>query len=250
MVKQINWNKIKQNKPAIFDWLVFLLSFSMGFIFPSLKSFVVSSAFSNWMLAALVLYIGGIYLKHRPLYYRLARSGNKEEIPYRFFLIIGHWVIMFAVVIFAEQAFRRVTGLPGLRPGDGSGFGTVIGIFLAAFITWLAFRPGGKSKKIFSEKYLFRRELVADVFLISGVAMLSFVFWEKSIFAVFMNMPMGSVGDVCMRFILLSLAYVMFYLPLRYLYLIEDHFSRQAWRRLMLIFILILLRGLFAALNF
>jgi len=249
MPTQINWSKIKQNKPAIFDWLVFLFSFSMGFIFPSLRSFIASSSFSNWMLAALVLYIGGICLKHGPLYYRLARAGNHEEIPYRFFLIIGHWVIMMAVIIFADEAFRRLMGLPTLRQGEGSGYGTVTGIFLGAFITWLAFRPGGKNKKILAEGYLFRRELAADILLITGVAMLSFVFWEKSILAVFINMPMGSVGDVCMRFILLSLAYIMFYLPLRYLYLIEDHFSKQAWRRLLLIFIFILLRGILTALD-
>ena len=245
------WNKLKENKPAIFDWLVFIFSFSLGFIFPSLAQFVASRSFSNWMLAALVLYVVGVLLKHRPLYYRLAISGNKQEaIPYLLFLIIGHWVIMVAVIIFAEEAFRRITGLPQIGAGGASGYSTFLGIFIAAFITWLVFRPAGKNIKPLSKSNLFYRELIADTILITGVAMLSFVFWEKSILAVMTQMPMGSIGDVCMRFILLSLAYIMFYLPLRYLYLVEDHFSKGAWRRLMLIFGFIVLRGLLAALHF
>ena len=64
------------------------------------------------------------------------------------------------------------------------------------------------------------------------------------------HMPVNGVGDVIMLFIFLGVSYVLFYLPLRYLYLIEDHFSRQAWRRLLLIFILILLRGLFEAVRY
>lgn len=245
----IQWNNIKQNKPAIFDWLVFIFSMSAGFIFPSLGSFFATPAFSNWMLAALVLYTCGVWLKHRPLYYRLAKAGNPQTaIPYLLFLMIGHWVIMVSAIVFAEAAFRRVTGIA--QPKEtASGVSVFITICMAAFITWLAFRPGGKNSKPLTDARLFKWELTADVFLISGVAMLSFVFWEKIILALMLQMRIDGIGDIAFLFLFMGISYVLFYLPLRYLYLIEDHFNRQAWRRLLLIFTLVLLRGLFTALS-
>jgi hypothetical protein len=246
----IQWNSIKQNKPAIFDWLVFIFSMSVGFIYPSLKDFFVTPAFSNWMLATLVLYVAGVCLKHRPLYYRLAKAGNPQtKIPYLLFLIIGHWFIMVSAVVFAEAAFRRVTGISPTPPATASGFG-IIATVIAALITWLAFRPGGKSSKPLAEARLFKLELAADVLLISGVAMLSFVFWEKIILALMVRMPIHGMGDIVFLFLFTGITYVLFYLPLRYLYLIEDHFNRQAWKRLVLIFTLVLVRGLFTALSF
>jgi hypothetical protein len=53
---------IQKNNTALFDWLVFAISFSLGFIFPGLKAFASSPSFSFWMLAALLLYISGAWL--------------------------------------------------------------------------------------------------------------------------------------------------------------------------------------------
>lgn len=246
----IQWNEIKQNKPAIFDWLVFLFSMSMGFVFPSLGGFVNTPAFSRWMFVALLLYVAGLCLKHRPLYYRLAKAGNPNpSVPFLLLLLIGHWMIFLFVWMFAEDAFRQWTGLQQLPIGNTSGYSVAASILGAIFITWLAFRPAGKNRKALPENYLLRRELAADLLLISGVAMLSFVFWEKSMMAMMARMPINGVGDVIVLFVFLCVAYVLFYLPLRYLYLIEDHFSKAAWKRLSLIFLLIMIRALFSALQ-
>jgi hypothetical protein len=245
------WNSIKQNKPAIFDWLVFAISLLMSLIFPELKDLTASTSFSGWMLAGLVLYIIGLFLKHRPVYYRLAKQGRQQKHPaLLLFLIIGHWIIMLAVVVIAEQAFRHIVGLPPV-PKDHpvSGWQVFINIVLSIAVTWLAFRPARKSKKTFTEKYIFRRELIGDVVLISAVSMLSFVFWENSLLSAMAHMRMDTFGNILVLFIFLCFAYMLFYLPLRYLYLIEDQ-PRQAWRRLLLIFILILVRGLFEAMRF
>jgi hypothetical protein len=162
--------------------------------------------------------------------------------------MIGHWVIMVSAIVFAEPAFRRVLGIS--QPKEtATGLSIVIIIIIAAFITWLAFRPGGKSSKALSDTRLFTWELAADVFLISGVAMLSFVFWEKIILALMLHMSIQGIGDVAFLFLFMGITYVLFYLPLRYLYLIEDHFNSQAWKRLLLIFTLVLVRGLLTALS-
>ncbi len=242
-------NHIKDNKPALFDWLVLMLSISLGFIFPSLKDFVHSPAFSNLILAALVLYVVGTCLKHQPLYYRLSMSGTKlEQIPYLLFLLIGHWSIIVALVIVSSSAFRRITGIPAFGDGEVPSWWLISVVLVGAgFITWLAFRRGPKVTKTFSPQYIFYRELAADILLITGVGILSFIFWEKGVMGAFDHMPLESFGDVVGIFLFLSIAYMMFYLPLRYLYLIEDHFSRRAWKRLLLIFLVVLIRSLIAS---
>ena len=103
--------------------------------------------------------------------------------------------------------------------------------------------------KYFSAKYLFRRELVADIFLLAAVSILSFVFWEKGIISLLSHRKTASVGDVWFLFVFLAIAYIIFYLPLRYLFLVEDHFSRKTWRRMLLIFAFLLIKSLFEMLK-
>ena len=247
----VAFNRIKQNKPAVFDWLVFAISLLLGLVFPELSDLTTSASFSGWMLGGLLLYMLGLWLKHQPVYHRLAKQAKPQKgISYIIFLIIGHWLIMLAVVMIAEGAFRNIIGLPQV-PADSpiSGSQVFTSIVVSILITWLAFRPGGKSRKPVTEKYLFTRELAGDILLITGVSLLSFVFWEKSLLPAIAYMRLGSIGDICMLFIFLSFAFMLFYLPLRYLYLIEDH-SNKAWRRLLLIFMLILIRALLEAMLF
>jgi hypothetical protein len=246
-----DWKNIKEQRPALFDWLVFTISLLMGLIFPELKDLAGSASFPGWMLAALILYTAGLMLKHRPVYQRLATQGNTQNnVPFLLFLIIGHCLIMVLVAMSAAPAVRYIAGQPHLAANESS-TGTVIisSTILALLITWLAFRPGGNSRKLLSQPTLFRRELVADILLISAVSILSFVFWEKSLVGAMEQMPLGNWGSIYMLFIFVCVSYILFYLPLRYLYLIEDSSSRETWKRLLLIFVLILLRGVFESMR-
>lgn len=245
------FNRIKEHKPAIFDWMVFTISVLLGFVFPHLSDLTASGSFSAWMLGGLVLYTSGLCFKHQPVYYRLAKEGKAVTyIPYLFLLIIGHWIIMLAVLIVAESSFRQMLSLAQMPKDSAATGGQILtAIITAAFITWLAFRPGGKRRKNVSEKKIITTELIGDVVLITGVSLLSFVFWEKTILDAMVHMRMNSIGEICLLFIFLSFAYMLFYLPLRYLYFIEDH-SKKTWRRLLIIFLLVLVRGLFEALRY
>jgi hypothetical protein len=244
---------IKINRPALFDWLVFSISFSLGFIFPGLKDFVSSPSFSYFMFTGLFLYTAGAWLKHRPLSYRVTTTGeNLREVPAMLFLVIGHWIIIITAIIFSASAVSKITGLKftGVNDDVRPVFIWLI-IFLAGFINWLVFRP--KKRKHFNKRYsaswLFRRELVADILLIAGVSILSFIFWDKSIMALLAHSQTDSINGIWFLFIMLAICFMLFYLPLRYLYLIEDHTSNQTWRRLFIIFGLLLLRSLFEMLR-
>ena len=244
---KITADQINKNRPALFDWIVVTTSFSLGFIFPVLGEFVFSSRFSWWMLTALVLYVAGVVLKHQPLSNRVYFSKRKRAIPYVLFLIVGHWCIFMAVIFFCGTAVFSVIGGPGSEKNIyNSGPFIFTAMFLPGIITWLVFRNKVPSDRIIraSDEYLFRRELIGDILLATSVSFISFVFWEKGVIALLSNRPASSFDEVWFIFVFLSIAYILFYLPIRYLYLLEDHSSRQTWKRMLLIFALLLIRSL------
>jgi hypothetical protein len=236
------------DRPAVFDWLVFILSFSLGFIFPNTGEFVLSKQFSGWMLVILVLYAAGSWLKHIPLSYRIIKTGRKRESPLMIFLLAGHWCIMLLLIIFAESAFFSLLGMPSMIDknvkNDSFIFFTMI---FSLYLTWLVYRSKKlpKSYKEHSAVWLARRELVADCLLIASVSVLTYVLWEKGIMTLLGMKAVESFLEVCFLFVMLSITYILLYLPLRYLYLIEDLSNRQTWKRMLLIFAFLLLRSFF-----
>lgn len=240
---------IQENKPALFDWFVFSISFSLGFIFPTFRDLASSPLFSFLVLTALVLYASGAWLKHLPLYERLRLTGRK--LPFILFVcfICIHYVLILAAVIFSMPAARIILSLPPAATKTITGTAVVItGFLVPTFITWLVFRNEKSKYKKYSSDYLFWRELAGDICLVFGVSIFSFIIWDKAILAGLFNVPVTSLKDVWSLFILLALSYILFYLPLRYLFLVEDHFSRT-WKRMLLIFGLLLLKALFEILN-
>lgn len=239
-------NYIQQSRFALFDWSVVVISFSLGFVFPTISDFIRSPGFYNWMLAALFLYITGAFLKQLPLSYRMDLSGRPlRQIPYTIFLVIGHWIIIFLAVIFSEPAFRKLVDLPPI-PKENTSDWHWVAAAIAAFVTWLVYRSKTKwkRKKVYPVNTLFWMELIADIFLTSGVAIFSFVFWEKGAMALLSRSPTNTIGDIWFLFIFLAILFLFFYLPLRYLYFIEDSQGGANRRRLLYIFGFMLLRAL------
>lgn len=240
---------IQKNRAALFDWLVLSISFLLGFIFPTLSDFFQSPGYYNWMLASLLLYIAGAALKHLPLSYRLTLSAKTlKQIPYLIFLLIGHWLILLSVIIFSEPAIRHLLHLPALQKDTAiNGWMIMAASTAAGFITWLVYRTKSMRniKKKYSAAYLFRMELVADIFLIAAVSIFSFVFWEKGVMGMLSKSSTQTIGDIWFLFIFLAILFLFFYLPLRYLYFIENREGRGNRKRLFLIFGFILLKALF-----
>jgi hypothetical protein len=112
---------IQTNRAALFDWLVIFISFSLGVAFPALSDFIRSPGFFNWMLTALLLYIVGAVVKDLPLSHRLSfRTRSPKPVPYVLFLVIGHWLTMFFLVILAEPAIRKLLQLPALTDDNAA----------------------------------------------------------------------------------------------------------------------------------
>jgi hypothetical protein len=240
------------NRAALFDWLVFMTSTLLGFVFKSLLDFLASPGFSYWIFGGLVAYIIGTWLKKRPLYERMQRTGDKpEQIPILLILLIGHWLIIFAVFLFSESAMRYMLHEPQtIGQGKLGGFMISFGMFFSIFMTWYVYHPIRKFEKITAKptKKTFYRELTGDILLYLSISFFTFAFWDKGIMTVMSNGMLKTPGDIFVLFLALSMAFGLFYLPLRYLFLLEDHHHRQTWQRLILIFGLILLRSLLTVL--
>lgn len=240
---------LQVNRAALFDWIVLLTSFLLSFVFPSLRDLITSPGFHNWILASLLLYITGAALKHLPLSYRLSTPGkNVPAIPYILFLVIGHWFIILFLVILAEPAIRHILQLPAVT-GKNAGSWQIItvSIVVATFVTWLVNRSKSKRKrrKGYTQRYLFWQELVADILLIAGVSIFSFIFWEKGVMAMLGRSSTQTVSDIWFLFVFLAILFLFFYLPLRYLFFMEDRERGRNRRRLLLIFVFILIKAFF-----
>jgi len=239
---------LQTNRAALFDWMVILISFSLGFVFPDLSDFIKSPGFFNWMLIALLLYIAGAVLKHFPLSYRFAITGKTpKEVPYVLFLIIGHWLIIFILVILAQPAINNWFHLGPITTTYLTSWPIVLlAITIACYVTWLVYRrkDNRKNRKRYSSQFLFWFELIADILLITGVSLISFVFWEKGVMSMLGRSSTKSIVDIWSLFVFFSILFILFYLPLRYLFFIEDN-SGSNFKRLLLIFGFILLRVLF-----
>lgn len=238
---------IHKNRAALFDGLVIGTSFLLGFIYPTLSDFIRSSWFSYWMLSALLLYTAGAVLKHIPLSYRLSRGGQQQPVPYIIFLVVGHWFIMVFAIVLSESAFRTLLHLPPLTEKNMASWQLICtACLVAAVITWQVYRSKSK-KRDFSEKamaWMIPRELLADLLLVTGVSIFSFVFWEKGVMAMLERASTQTIGDIWFLFVFLSVLFLFFYLPLRYLFFIENRGGRGNRKRLFLIFGFMLLRAL------
>lgn len=239
---------IEQNRPAIVDWVVFSASMLMGFAFPSLAGIGLKLWVSKVMLAAVVLYTLGAWLKRLPLYYRIIVEKKGERyIPYEFFLIVGHWLVLMIVVMLSIPAARMLVGLtPGsldeiMANLSGIAYCSLVSAGITAIVFWPKKKFRGAAA--YHAAFRFRRELVADCFLIISITIFTFAFWEKGVMVMF-DRPINNVSDIFYSFLTFGACYVLFYLPLRFLYLVEDHSHNQTWKRLLIIFSLVLLRAL------
>lgn len=241
---------LEKYKSGLFDWLVFSICFSLGFIFRTSEEIFSSPLFSFLMLTALALYTVGAWLKHFPLYKRLDSTAK----PLTLFigLMVIHWFLLAAAVIFSAPAFRQIFGMPPVTREGPDNLVIIISCVAATIITWLVFRNDTWSNrsKSFSGLYLFRRELAGDICLAVGVSIFSFIIWEKAILAKLFNAPILSFSDIVSAIVGLALTYIIFYLPLRFLYLVEDKFSGKTWRRLGLIYLVFVLKGIIDLLCF
>jgi len=243
----------KLSRSAMFDWVVFFTSFSLSFVFPGFINLVASPAFPWLILGAIFLYTLGAWLKHLPLDIRASLPAYKKRtFPLKYAMMFGHWLILYGALYMLRLHLQNFFGLhfPGEKSGETDWYNWFCLLF-PVFITWLVYRGTRKNNRNkYTENLLFRRELVADILLCLSVSVLTFFFWERGVMGLMTKdiFPKNAPG-LMIQFLILAICFVLFYLPLRYLFLVEDHSSRQTWQRFFLIFGFLAIRFLFIFLD-
>lgn len=241
------------SRSALFDWIVLFTSFSLSFIFPGFVSLMASGVFPVLIYGAIIFYAVGAWLKHLPLDIRAALPNYKpRSFPLKYAMILGHWLILYGALYLVRAQLKEFFHLEwqGDKPEETDWYNW-ISIFLSVFITWLVYRAPRKNvPKKYDEQALFRRELTGDILLCISVSIFTFIFWERGVMGLMTKdiFPRAFPG-IAIQFLFLAICFVLFYLPLRYLFLVEDHSSRQTWQRFLLIFGFLSIRYLFILLE-
>jgi hypothetical protein len=173
---------------------------------------VVSSA----MVAQLV----GACLKRRPLQARLLARG--EEVGGAFPLLL---ILHFALTLVTAA------GIVALSPYETAGGTTVLVFFLSMVPTALVWRAMTPYKKPPPPDWRNSRavEVAADLCLFAYM-LVNLAVWNTLTAGA--NAPAAGVGDLLSRalgFVLVSPVVLLFYLPPRLLFLVEDYRYRATW---------------------
>ncbi|MFM2138639.1 MAG: hypothetical protein RJA57_946 [Bacteroidota bacterium] len=237
---------VREDRSAVLDWITFMLSLSLGFLFPSLRALVRSPQFPSLLLIAVGSYALGATLKQAPLRYRLHLMGRgPAHVPYAFILGLGHWILLFISLFLAAPAIARLLSLPAAQIHSGSrGIFIILYLIGASLVTWLVFRSKRPPVRSRRPGPLSAQELLADILLVAGVGFLTFLFWERVIMAVLGAYSIERPAHIWYLFLFLGFGFLLFYLPLRYLFIIDTERSGHILRRFSLFYVLLLVRAL------
>jgi hypothetical protein len=170
--------------------------------------------------SAFVAQMAGAYLKRRPLQTRLALRGEAGESPFGCFLIL-HFVLMLVTA-------SAILALSPLELGPGM---IVLTFFLCIIPTALVWRAMTPYQKLPERDWRNSRaaEAAADV-LLFGYMLVNLAVWNTVTSG--SATRVAGVGEFFTRllgFVILSPIILLFYIPPRLLFLVEDYKYRATW---------------------
>ncbi len=217
----------------IFDGATFFGNIITFSFVPSLGDEVVSATGGALLLLAVATQIGGAMWKKAYLPARLAQRGdlpvNKVTRGFMNLLLFNHFLLFAVISLFAFS----LVGIYDMQ-GSGSFYRGDIWVFIALLVggvcTYLVHSAEvGKPATAGRRKRAGWLEFGADGLLWVSVSLVTRIFWDG---LVEMIEPSRGVGLSSLGIVLLvamSLLYLFFYLPSRYLFLVEDYRSRWTW---------------------
>lgn len=164
--------------------------------------------------------IAGAWLKRRPLQARLRARG--ENVPSAFGCLL---ILHFALTLITS------VGIVALLSSKSSGGATVLVFFLSMIPTALVWRAMTPYKKPPAPGWRDSpaTETVADLFLFAYM-LVNLALWNTLTGGA--NLPASGLGDLASRalgFVLMSPVILLFYIPPRLLFLVEDYRYRATW---------------------
>lgn len=185
---------------------------------------------------AVITQLLGAVLKSNPLKHRLYEnsSGSSAGIMDIFMdvLLFFHF-ILFSVICLMSMALLGIVDLVD-RSTSGDDIWVVISLIIAGLLTYTVWRAGKRPSKapIKPIKYPFIQEALADGLLLISVSIITRFFWESWYPELEPSRGIGFTLPAIVLLVALSLLFIVFYLPSRYLFLVEDFRYGRTWLRM------------------
>jgi hypothetical protein len=224
----------------VFDGLAFAGSILFATTLP-LNGEELSEKTAGWLLSLAILFqLLGAIAKSGPLQRRLSQDTPASSMGCsdRMMKILLFWhFILFMVTAAMAFGYLGIVDLNNTGSDPGSEYWPAIAMLIAAvttFAVWRAGRrPAQKTQERFAQPGI---EYGADVLLSLSVSIMTYFFWDVVILGSVdsaRGIGFGARGLVLV--FSLSLLFVVFYLPSRYLFLIEDARYASTWARVWLV---------------
>jgi hypothetical protein len=185
------------------------------------------------LLAAMITQFLGAVLKSRPLQFRLSgRSPRKtDDLLDKFMgvLLFFHF-ILFTIICLMTLSLLGVVDL-GDRSSSGDDLWVGVSFLIAGLLTYTVWRAGKRPEKAPTKmiKYPIAQEALADGLLWISVSIVTRFFWETWYLEIEPTRGIGISLRAIVLLVSLSLLFVVFYMPSRYLFLVEDYRYGKTW---------------------
>lgn len=189
------------------------------------------------LMAAIVTQLLGAVLKTGPLRYRLSQKPSRQNTDlldkFTEILIFFHF-LLFTIISMMTLELLGVYEAAGDDTGYMDDVWIVISLMIGLLLAYIVWRAGKRPEKepTTPGKYPNISETVADISLWISVSIITRFFWESWYTEIEPSRGIGLSVLGIVLLVALSFLYVVFYLPSRYLYLVEDYRYGRTWVRM------------------
>jgi len=188
------------------------------------------------LLAAIVTQLLGAVLKAGPLQFRLNRESSRQtdHLLDKFMgvLLFFHFILFSVICLMSLGLLGIVDLVDRISSGDDLWVG--VSLLIAGLLTYAVWRAGKRPKKVPTKMLQFpiAQEALADGLLWISVSIITRFFWESWYLEIEPSRGIGISLRAIVLLVSLSLLFVVFYMPSRYLFLVEDYRYVRTWVRM------------------
>ncbi|MFC1922143.1 hypothetical protein ACFLY4_02550 [Chloroflexota bacterium] len=178
----------------------------------------------------------GAVLKTNPLKHCLSATPSRSSAS--IFDKFMDVLLFFHFILFTVTSLM-VLGLLGItdmvdRSSSGDDIWVIVSILIAGLLTYLVWRAGKRPAEVPTNvsKFPIAQESLADGLLWISVSIITRFFWETWYLEIEPSRGIGISLRAIVLLVALSLLFVVFYMPSRYLFLVEDYRYVRTWARM------------------
>jgi hypothetical protein len=185
---------------------------------------------------AVISQLLGAVLKTNPLKYRLSETPSRStgNILDKFMdvLLFFHF-LLFTIISLLSMGLLGIVDLVD-RSSSGDDIWVGVSLLIGGLLTYFVWRAGKRPDKVPTNviNYPIAQEMLADGLLWISVSIITRFFWESWYLEIEPTRGIGFSSRGIVLLVALSLLFVVFYIPSRYLFLVEDYRYVRTWARM------------------